>query len=445
MQSLRIAYRNVLRQARRSLLLGGAVAFGFFIFTLLNAFTGGLVSAVSDNLASNLGGHLYISGSEVSELGSEVSVVRDTAVLDEALTSLGTQVASVNTRSSARVSVIFGSREETVELVGVDFSQESGFLDSLELEAGSLAAFLETDTGVLLPAELLTDLGLEIGESVVVRTTTVTGQQNVGDFVVVGSLAASDLGGPPGAGSQGYARIGALGALLDMEPGQYQTMNVYLRDMEGLETATSTLYGALARSAPVEPRDAGGGGAPNPADFFGGGLSSVAEDERWEGTKFTVTNLNDQLEGVMALVNLINGVGLGVFAVILVVIMVGVTNSYRMVMLERTAEIGTMRAMGVQRGGVRNIFLYEAFLVALGGAAAGLAFAALAMLGVGLISFGDGSAFGILLDDGRLRFSLSLLTTLGTGLLVAQLCTFAVLWPARAAARLQPAEALRAG
>ena len=438
MQSLRIAYRNVLRQARRNLLLGGAIAFGFLIFTLLNGFTGGTVKTVSSNLADVLGGHVYVSGSEVSEAGSEISVVRDTAALEGALEGLGDEVASYTTRSSASASVIFGSAEETVDLVGVDFSQEPGFTDSLELETGSLEAFLETDTGVLLPAELIEDLGLQIGESVVVRTTTVTGQQNVGDFVVVGSLAPSDFN------SEGYARIGALNALLAMEPGQYQTLNVYVRDLAGLEATTAALYDALERTAPVEPRD-DEGGVPDAADFFEGGLSSVDEADRWRGTKFTVTNLNDELEGVTALVNLINWIGWGVFAVILLVIMVGVTNSYRMVMIERTAEIGTMRAMGMPRGGVRNIFLWEAFLVALGGAAAGLAVAALAMFGVGLIDLGSSSAFSFLLDDGHLRFSLSFLSTLLTGLLITLLSTLAVLWPAQAAARLQPAEALRAG
>ena len=54
------------------------------------------------------------------------------------------------------------------------------------------------------------------------------------------------------------------------------------------------------------------------------------------------------------------------FVVILIIITVGIINSYRMVMMERTAEIGTMRAMGVQREGVRNIFLWEALFVALG-------------------------------------------------------------------------------
>ncbi len=428
------------------MLLGGAIAFGFFIFTLLNGFTGGMVDTVSQNLSSSLGGHIYVSGSEVSEEGSEVSVVRDTGALDEALGSLEGQIASGSVRSSAQVGVIFGSREETAALVGVNFAQESDFLGNLEFSSGSAAALLANEAGVALPVALLEDLGVQVGESVVVRTTTVTGQQNIGDFVVVGALSPDEAFGPPGLAAQGYAHLGAVNTLLGMEPGQYQSLNLYLNDLTGLETATTTLHSELGRTGVVEPRPTGGGGLPNPADFLAlGGLSSVDEDERWQGTKFEVTNLNDELDNVFTIVTLINTIGLIVFVVILVIIMVGITNSYRMVMIERTAEIGTMRAMGVQRGGVRNIFLWEALFVALGGTALGLALAAAATVGLGFVTFDTGGEFGIFLNEGHFAFDLSLLTTLSNIVLVCLMSVAAVYLPARAAARLQPAEALRAG
>lgn len=446
MQSLRIAYRNVLRQSKRSMLLGGAIAFGFFIFTLLNGFTGGMVDTVSQNLASSLGGHLYVSGSEVSDLGSEVSVVRDTKALENALGSLKGQAQSTNLRSSAQVGVAFGSREETAELIGVDFAEDTDFLGRLELAADSADALLQNESGILLPEDLIEDLGLQVGESVVVRTTTITGQQNIGDFVVVGSLTTDNAFGPPGVAAQGYAHLGTLNSLLGMEPGQYQSLNIYLNDLEGLEAATTTLYNELERTAVVEQREASGGGLPNPTDFLAlGGLSSVDEDERWQGTKFEVTNLNDELDSVFTIVTLINSIGMIVFVVILLIIMVGITNSYRMVMIERIAEIGTMRAMGVQREGIRNIFLWEALFITLGGTVVGLALAAASMVGLGFVTFGVGGAFGIFLDGGRFAFDLSPVTTLSNIVLICLMSTVAVYIPARAAARLQPAEALRAG
>ena len=441
-QILKIAYRNVLRQRKRSLLLGSAVAFAMFVFTLLSGFTGGLRGNVSNNFADMLGGHLYVSGSEVSPSGREANIVRDTATLAEALTSVDAFVLSSNTRSSARVSVIFGSNQETLQLTGVSLDQEPAFPDSLTLVEGSAERFAPSPSSILLPEEVVADLGVELGESVTVRTTTVTGQQNVGEAVVVGSLAAQGnlIQGVP---STGYAHLPALNELLGVEARQYQTLNLTLRDLDDLATVTGTLQAELERLGTVEPRDEGGSGLPDPSQLFSFS-GSVDEAERWQGTKYKVTNLSDRISPIAALVTLMNALGGSVFAVILVIIMVGLTNAYRMVMLERVSEIGTMRAVGVQRSDIRNIFLWEAALVALGGAVVGLGLALLAMGGLSFVNLGAEGAFGPFLDQGRLSFVLPLLTPLSNVTLICLLCASAVYLPARAAARLQPADALRA-
>ncbi len=444
MQSLRIAYRNVLRQAKRNLLLGSAIAFGFLIFTLLNGFTGGLLGSVSENFANISGGHVYVSGSGVSSRGSEISVIRNTAALEAALPTIDDEILSYTARSSAQASLIFGAQEETVEVVGVDFTKESGVLDGLSFAAGSPEGFLGNELGVILPEDIVADLGLELGESVIVKTTTVTGQQNVGDAVVMGSTVAQQTFGPGGA--TGYVHLGMLNDLMGMDPGQYQTLNIYLKDATAIEPATTALYEALKGTSVVEPRDTESGfGLPDMAELGFGGPASVDEGDRWQGTKFEVTNLNDNLGEFASLVGIINTIGLVIFLVILVIIMVGVANSYRMVMIERTAEIGTMRAMGVHKGGVRNIFLWEALFVALGGTLAGLALALLTMVGVGLIDFGTTGTFSLFLDQGHLAFGLPLLSTLANISLICLMSAAAAYLPARAAAQLQPAEALRAG
>jgi putative ABC transport system permease protein len=445
MQSLRIAYRNVLRQFKRTALLGGAIAFGFFIFTLLTGFTNGLLDNVSENFAATSGGHIYVSGSEVSDLGSEISVVRDSEVLTAALTSIEDNVLSANTRSSARVSIIFGSSEETLTLDGVDFQQEAGVLEGLSFATGSAEEFLATPNGILVPEEMLTDLGVLVGENVILKTTTISGQQNIADVVIAGTLVEQNLFAP-GAPSFGYAHIDMLNELLGMDVDQYQTLNVYLNDLALLESSTDTLHTSLRAAAPVEPREDNRGGLPDPAEALGfGGLASIDEDERWEGTKFEVTNLNDNLDNINALVDIINQIGLIIFIVIIVIIMVGVTNSYRMVMIERTAEIGIMRAIGVHKAGIRNIFVWEALLVAASGALLGLLLAGLAMLLMSGINFGTTSAFSLFLNQGHMRFILPTLATLRNILLICGMSAAAVYLPARAAAQLQPAEALRTG
>ncbi len=443
MQSFRIAYRNVLRQVKRALLLGGAIAFGFFIFTLLNGFTGGLLDSVSKNFADLSGGHIYISGTEVSNLGSEISVIRDTQTAESALAALVDQVLSYNTRSSARASLIAGSKQETLQLEGVNLSQETDFIDSLHFSQGSAEEFLKNPIGILVPEKFLAKLGIEVGESIVVKTTTINGQQNVGDVIVVGSLKSQDLFAP-GASAFGYAHIEYLNKLLDMSSSQYQTLNIYLKDLATIDLATTEVLGALAQSATVKPREEQTFGPPSPAQLGFGGLSSVAENERWKGTKFEVTNLNDNLQGIDALVGVINYTGLVIFLIIIVIIMVGIMNSYRMVMLERTAEIGTMRAMGVQKAGIRNIFIWEALIVSFSGTLLGLGLALITMAGISLFNFGIDSSFSLFLNQGQMQFKLSFLRIMGNILLICVMSLAAAYVPARAAARLQPAEALRA-
>ncbi|MEZ4632076.1 MAG: FtsX-like permease family protein [Deinococcales bacterium] len=385
MQSFRIAFKNIIRQRKRSFLLGGAVAFGFFIFTLINGFTGGLLQVVSDNLVNALGGHIYASGSEVSDQGSEIEVVRDLSTLDKALAVLGEQVISYNTRSSANTTLIFGGKEETMLVAGVDTSLETGFLDGLSFIKGSPQAFLDNKLGIIIPEDTRKKLGLEVGESVIVKTTTIKGQQNVGDLVVVGSLAEAqgfDF-------TSAYAHNESLNPLLAMTPEQFQTLSIKIRDLEKLDELTDSFYQELAKTAEVEERDTDPGGPPDFARAFGlNFINTIDEAERWQGTKFAVTNLNEVLTGIDSLVNIMNNIGLLIFLIILIIIMVGVMNSYRMVMLERTAEIGTMRAMGVQKAGIRNIFIWEALLTALGGTLAGLLLAALGMFALSSIDFG---------------------------------------------------------
>lgn len=429
---LRIAFRNVFRQRKRVVLLGGAIAFGFFVVTLVGGFSGGLLVSVERNLAALLGGHLYVTGSEVGEGGRELAVLSDSETLDEALRAIAGDIISVNARSSAGVALIFGSSEETLFVSGIVAAEEQAVLEALRFTGGDVQSFLDQEAGIIVPQETLERLRLEVGEQVIVRASTVTGQQNVAEFVIVGTTEGSTDFGI----TSGYAHREALNRLLALAPGQYQQLNIFVRDVAALEATTLSLHGELERLGQVAPREEGESG------FTFGGPEIVDEDARWEGTRFSVGNINDFLGEISALVSIMNRIALAVFVVILVIIMVGVTNAYRLVMLERTAEIGSMRAMGAQRANIRSIFFWEAGFVALAGVVVGLAAALVVIGGMSFIAL-PSSPFDFFLDDNRLRFTLAATPLLTNALLITAMTLLAVSLPAQAAARLEPAEALR--
>jgi len=111
--------------------------------------------------------------------------------------------------------------------------------------------------------------------------------------------------------------------------------------------------------------------------------------------------------------------------------------------VERTVEIGTLRAIGLRQSGIRRLFLMEGFLLGVVGAAAGL----LAALLLGEIVNRSGMTW---LPPGssehlplQLRVMGDLPVVAGTSLGLVLIATLSAWWPARRAARLEIVEALR--
>src|SRR5262249_44254405 len=131
-----------------------------------------------------------------------------------------------------------------------------------------------------------------------------------------------------------------------------------------------------------------------------------------------------------------------VATVALLVAALGITNTMVMGVLERTREIGVMKAVGARDGHVQFIFLVEGALV---GAVGGV----LGILLSWVASFpGDGVARELVQKqtsrplEGSL-FVYPLWLTLGVPLLATLITTLAAVYPARRAARVNPITALR--
>ncbi len=440
-QSFRIAVRNITRQKKRSILLGGAVAFGFLVITLVNGFTSGVVATTKANFSDLFGGHIYITGSMVSDLGSEISVISDDAAA-EAVTSMGERVKAVHYRSSARGTLFFGTREHSQKIDGVDFSDETDFRAGIDITTGSLAD-LDKPGVLILPEKSAEKLGVEIGDTVIFKALTITGQQNVTELTLI---ATTPSGGILPVDSA-YTGKATLNALLGIEAGAFQRINVYLTDVEDTAAMTDELYSAVSAAASVEPRDgeSRGGQMEMMKRMMGmGSLKSVSKADSWSGTKYAFSTIEDLMQPVLSLVSILDMISFGVFLVLLLIIGVGILNSYRMVMIERTAEIGTMRAIGVQKSGIREIFIVEAVSVSALGALTGFFLALTISAVLSVFDFGSTGFLSIFLAKGHFNFDVSLTEGVKNFLIICLMSLGAVYLPARTAANLEPAEALRA-
>ena len=110
----------------------------------------------------------------------------------------------------------------------------------------------------------------------------------------------------------------------------------------------------------------------------------------------------------------------------------GIVNTLAMSVLERTREIGLLRAVGMTRGQLRRTVRLESVLISAYGSALGLALGA--VLGISLTrALSDQGITDLVVPGGRLVLFLALGALIGV---------LAAVWPARRAARMQVLDAI---
>ncbi|MBN2036786.1 MAG: ABC transporter permease [Chitinispirillaceae bacterium] len=145
-----------------------------------------------------------------------------------------------------------------------------------------------------------------------------------------------------------------------------------------------------------------------------------------------------QVEFALHVITAIAGV------ILFFVILIGVINTLRMTIRERTREIGTVRAIGMQRSDVLSMFLLETGFLAFFASLAGAAAAFLAMWGLSSFAIDAGdNPMGMLLVNNRLFFAPTVGATVGYIAFIVAIAVVTAYFPSRRASRLSAANAMR--
>jgi len=485
-----MALKNTLRQPRRSALLGGAIAFGVVIISLAGGFTSGMEDAVQSNVTLFSAGHVLVSGIAASESGRAQNRISDPA-LAEKVKEILPEAVSVSPTAQAQSTVIFGSREQQLRLRGIDWSADKLYTRNLILSQGDWTSAVG-DRAIILGAQSARRFGLGLGDSVIVRLSTMSGQQNATEYKLGAVYDDAAAGGMTTA----FVPLGDLLEDLNMKAGQYQSLAVFLPDAAQADAVAAKLAAGLmaagfqlrqasavrgSAAASAEGRagvggqgalgpDLGGavaGGAGGQGNVGGlGGMGGAAFGGAMPGGSSlggsppsgdfsrvpamaagstfyrisTVTELSGQMGAVLGSVRWI---GVTIFAIMLVLTAAGITNTYRMVLMERTKEIGMLRCIGFRRRDIFRTFIFEAIFIALAGSLAGIALSLPLGFAVHLIPFNPSGSLGSALSRGRLLFAPSLASYVFVIACVMLASVVAVSGPARKASRLLPVEAMR--
>ncbi len=303
-----------------------------------------------------------------------------------------------------------------------------------ELLAGEIPASIKSGT-IILPEAFLSSLGFANASDAIGKTVRLSVQKQFDQSALLSSLSMGGAAGAqqtpvaPASTEETFSVVAVTkkpSTLVQPGTALYLKMNQEdvsrLNDYVTKDTANYHKYlTAYVKVSNGGTDSAALNAAQDRIKKLGYGAQSVVD------TQEVITQVITVLQGIV-----------GVFGVIAIIASVfGVVNTMYISVLQRTREIGLMKALGMHKGDINRLFLFEAALIGLLGGLLGSGFAVAA--GIFLNPFiSDQLGLGSL---SLLIFKPEQIITLLAALTV--IAIIAGLLPARKASKLDPIEALR--
>jgi ABC-type lipoprotein release transport system permease subunit len=406
-----MAWRNVWRNWRRTVIAVIAIALGLTFILTFDGMLGGMDQALHGKQVKLQGGHVQVHAPGYREKMNRsplLPLADPDALAQAALAQPGVVAVAQRIRTGGIVS----NREGTmsVAIVGIQPEQETPAV-SMVAEKVVQGRYLQgDDEDVLLVGQALAKrLKLGVGDRVTLVGRATHEQMRRRTMTIVGIY---DLGIAEVEKRMVYVSLLEAQTLFDLRD-QATEIGVYLEEVGQEPPVVERLQATLPGY----------------------------EVDAWDTLDPTTRELMAIEDQVM-----------GVFGVVILSIAgIGILNLMLMAVFERTREIGILGAMGLKRWETMVLFLLEGVLIGLLGALIGSLLGGAIAAYFGRVGLDLWSLYGSDLSDmselmgllgGRLYFRIGIDVFVQRALTVAIIAALASLYPAWQAAKQEPAEAL---
>lgn len=402
-----VAFRNIFRNLRRSLLSAVAIAVSAMAILALLALLECMETDMANNLTSFYTGQVRIRNAQFEEyerynplhLGLEEHVA-----LIQVKSIEGVEAATG--RINFPANLYLNDKANAVLGVGVDFESEEAFIDfpSLIIE-GALPNKGRNET--IIGSILARELHLSVGDKVTLLVSTALRGSNAMTFTIVG-LADFPVGGL--SATTLYIPLDRAQTLLRME-GQVQEILVKVEDHFKERDVAKTIKDTLVSSLALE-----------------------TETKAW-------TDLNM----IYSLLVIATYIYYLIGAIFFILGSTVIINTTMMVIYERMREIGTLEALGMHGRELTRLFMLEGSFISIAGSTLGTLAGVLIVAVLHKVGLNFTEAMsGVDLEISSILYPqvnwwLALLVWL-YGIVIATLST---LIPSRRASKIQIVEALR--
>lgn len=402
---LRLAWRNIFRNLRRTLITLGAITFGLSAMIVFFGFTDGFHAQWVENTVRAYTGHIQIYRKgyrDDPQLGRSIGDLKEVVRIVEGEPSLDTYTYRVEIQGL----VSTAENSYGVLIRGIDPERELGITALKERVIEGEYLREDDGRGILIGYRLADRLNAEIGDKIVLMVQAADGSISADLFRL-----------------RGIFRMGAI----EMDS---SIVVITLKAAQRL----AALDGRVTELALM---------VKGPSDVI---PAAERLKERLIPLGYEVYTWQDLLPALKEMIDLDNVFMYIIFLIVLVVVSLGILNTMLMSIMERTREFGIMMAMGTKPHQVISMVMLEASILGLMGTILGILIGVAANEVIAIRGF----------DLSRWSGAMELFATLNpvvypetdpmnvfrSSLLVLITTIVASIYPAVKAARLNPVEAI---
>ncbi len=338
----KIGLRNLVKNRRRSIVTILAISLGFAAVNLFGGFTTYMYTANRDgSIYSAYMGHIAIFKKGITErrvkdpsksllTPAELDTIRKTCERIPGIILVTPQLRVTGLLSNGRVSTIFAAQALMPSSIDV-FAKMTKINILNDFEGQKMRD--DDIYGVALSKGIAQALELNIGSDAVAMANTADGQMNALDLKVVQIFDA-----PTNAMNDKMIRLPLEFAQTLYDTQGAHAMVILLERTEDTQAIRNQLQTALTQQG---------------VDF---------DIKTWDELSEWYTKVKDMFDIIF----------LFLFIIVFVIVTMSVINTMSITVLERTREIGTLRALGLKRRGVISLFAIESCLLGIGGILGGM-------------------------------------------------------------------------
>ncbi|HWR11775.1 MAG TPA: FtsX-like permease family protein [Rectinemataceae bacterium] len=496
--TFRIAFRNLFEHKSKSLIIGILLALGALVLVVGNSFIDASRQGIRTSFTDNYTGDVFVSGlseeGDVSLFGvmsvgglastpmipdfdKVLAEVRGSPLVNKA-TGMATSYGIV-TRGDEGISDLEGEDSEKdmtarlLFLFGIDARDYWTVFDSIDITSGK--ALEPGQTGLVINEEQLSLLSkwmnrpLNIGDNLVIQGFSSAGMK-IRELPIVATYRQKGGGANPM--QMAFVDIDTLRIMAGMTIGTNE--NIVLDEsqtaMLSIDDTDSLFADNLFEATPTEGGFDEGLIQNQLADTEAREKANTADTGAWQfiviktkdpaGAKPLIATLNETFarEGIKAqagdwqkaagpygqsvdVIRIVFTVAIAILSIVAIII---IMNTFVISVIERTGEIGTMRAIGAGKGFIRKLFAAEALVLSLIfstiGALLGLGITAI----LGALKLEAGNSFLEVLFGGKyLAPTVTPISFFAAILAMVAVGYIAHLYPVSVALKIQPVRAMQ--